>query len=104
MQNPPCELCVQVCYALPGKQVLIDIAVPAKTTIHRAILQSGILSQVPEIDLTVLRVGIFGKLKTLETELRDRDRIEIYRPLKADPKESRRKRVEKNAGRRTGSA
>jgi putative ubiquitin-RnfH superfamily antitoxin RatB of RatAB toxin-antitoxin module len=84
---------VQVCFARPDVQILRDLVVPAGTTIADAIGLSGVLSEAPEIDLTVCQVGIFGKLKTLDTALRDRDRVEIYRPLIADPKESRRRRA-----------
>ncbi len=91
------KLQVQVCYAKPEMQWLRDLIVPAGTTLHQAIKQSGVLQNLPEIDLTVCRVGIHGKLKTLDTVLRERDRIEIYRPLIADPKESRRKRAAKRA-------
>lgn len=85
---------VQICYAMADRQLLLDLSVAPGTTIHQAILQSEIIRQAPEIDVTVLRVGIYGKLKTLDTVLRDRDRVEIYRPLLADPKESRRRRAE----------
>lgn len=89
-------LTVQVCYALPECQTLLDVAVPAGATIEAAIRQSGILQQHPDIDLEHQRVGIFGKLKSLDTEVRAHDRIEIYRPLKADPKVARQRRVEKH--------
>lgn len=91
------QVSVQVCYALPDRQILRSLVVRDGTTLHEAIRQSGILFDVPEIDLTRSRVGIHGKLKTLETVLRADDRIEIYRPLLADPKDARRKR----AGRKT---
>jgi hypothetical protein len=84
---------VQVCYALPDRQILRSLVVRHGATLHEAIKQSGILFDVPEIDLTTSRVGIHGKLKTLETVLRAGDRIEIYRPLLADPKDARRKRA-----------
>jgi len=84
---------VQICYAKAELQILHDITVPAGTTLQDAILQSDILKQEAQIDLTVCYVGIYGKLKPFETILRDHDRIEIYRPLTADPKESRRTRV-----------
>jgi putative ubiquitin-RnfH superfamily antitoxin RatB of RatAB toxin-antitoxin module len=89
------DIQVQVCFATPNLQILRDLAVPPGTTVEGAIRRSGVLRDAPEIDLTVWRVGIYGKLKALDTALRDRDRIEIYRPLIADPKESRRKRAEK---------
>ena len=89
------EISVQVCYARTDRQTLRDLKVAAGTTIRAAIEQSGILHEEPGIDLDHCRVGVFGKLKTAETILQERDRIEIYRPLVADPKESRRKRAEK---------
>lgn len=86
---------VQVCFARPEKQWLRSTQVMPGTTLEQAILQSGILDEAEEIDLQHCRVGVYGKLKTLDTVLRERDRIEIYRPLQADPKEARRKRAAK---------
>jgi putative ubiquitin-RnfH superfamily antitoxin RatB of RatAB toxin-antitoxin module len=97
------QLQVQVCYATPERQILLDLSVPEGTSLQDAITQSGILSQAPEIDLGLSRVGIFGKLRALDTVLRAQDRIEIYRPLIADPKESRRKRAEKKNEKTTGA-
>jgi len=88
---------VQVCYARPDRQFLLDLDVGPGTTIRQAIAQSGIVQQAPEIDISVLRVGIYGKLKTLDTVLREHDRVEIYRPLIADPKETRRRRAAHDA-------
>ncbi|AMP00922.1 rnfH Ubiquitin family protein [Collimonas arenae] len=88
---------IQVCYATPELQVLRELEVPAGTLLHEGIKRSGLLQEMREIDLTCWRVGIYGKLKTLDTVLRDRDRIEIYRPLIADPMESRRKRADKKS-------
>jgi len=87
------RLQVQLCYAAPGLQVLRDLDVEAGCTILQAIMASGLLREQPEIDLTVCRVGIHGKLKTPDTVLRAQDRIEIYRPLIAGPMESRRRRA-----------
>ncbi|MBO9535669.1 RnfH family protein [Herbaspirillum sp.] len=89
----PARLQVQICYAAPGLQVLKDIEVQEGCTIQQAIMGSGLLREHPAIDLTACRVGIYGKVKELDTPLRARDRIEIYRPLIADPKDSRRRRV-----------
>ncbi|HEY8101261.1 MAG TPA: RnfH family protein [Burkholderiaceae bacterium] len=86
---------VQICYAMHGVQTLRELNVPVDTTLLEAIHQSGLLRQMPEIDLTVSRVGIYGKLKSLDTMLREHDRVEIYRPLVADPKDSRRMRASK---------
>lgn len=88
---------VQLCYAAPLREYFRDLVVAPGTTIEQAIAQSGILRDIPGIDLTVQPVGIFGKKRPLDTVLRERDRVEIYRPLIADPKDSRRRRSEKKA-------
>ena len=88
---------VQICYAKPDMELLRDLTVSAGSTVLDAIKQSGVLRSVPEIDLTICRVGIHGKIRGLDAVLRNHDRIEIYRPLIADPKESRRRRAEKKA-------
>jgi len=85
---------VEVLYALPHEQKLLDVKIPAGTTVAGAIEASGVLQKHPEIDLAVNKVGIFSKLSKLDVLVRDKDRIEIYRPLIADPKEVRRKRAE----------
>ena len=82
-------------YAKRDEQVIIPLDVDAGTTLEQAIQQSGILELYPEIDLAKNKTGIFGKIAKADTELREMDRVEIYRPLIADPKESRRKRAEK---------
>lgn len=95
---------LSVCYARPDAVFLRDIAVPAGTTIIGAIESSGLTGACPEVDPTTLRVGIFGKLKTLETVVREGDRVEVYRVLTADPKTARRKRVQnvRESGERDG--
>ena len=85
---------VEVLYALPHEQALLYVEVPQGTTLGDAVKISGILEKHPDIDLASNKVGIFGKLSKLDSVLRDRDRVEIYRPLIADPKEVRRKRAE----------
>lgn len=89
------EVRVQVCYARPGFSFLRSLVLPEGSLLQAAIEESGLLKEAPEIDLAINRVGIFGKLKSLDAVLRDRDRVEVYRPLIADPKESRRKRAMK---------
>jgi putative ubiquitin-RnfH superfamily antitoxin RatB of RatAB toxin-antitoxin module len=89
------QLHVQVCYATALHEVFRDLTVPEGTTIEQAIVLSALLQDFPGIDLATQPVGIYGKKKPLETVLREHDRIEIYRPLVADPKDSRRKRAEK---------
>lgn len=88
---------VQVCYATPLREFFRELAVEPGTTIAQAIELSGILQAIPGIDLSTQPVGLFGKKRPLDTLLREHDRIEIYRPLVADPKESRRRRAEKKA-------
>ena len=88
---------VELCYAAPLREYFRELAVTSGTTIAQAIEQSGILQDIPGIDLSTQPVGIFGKKRPLDTVLRERDRIEIYRPLIADPKDSRRRRSEKRA-------
>ena len=89
----PDHIRIEVAYALPRKQVLLSLEVPEGITVERAIQQSGVISQFPEIDLATNKVGIFSKPVPLTTVLRDRDRVEIYRALIADPKEIRRQRA-----------
>lgn len=78
---------------MPGKQFFHSLTVPAGTTVHQAIRQSGILEAESAIDLSRFKVGIHGKLKALDAPLRDGDRIEIYRPLQVDPMAARRRRA-----------
>ncbi len=92
---------VEVVYGLPEKQKLIKLEVAQGTTAYQAVEQSGIVQSFPEIDLTNAKMGIFSQVlgtKGLPTpdayQLQNRDRVEIYRPLIADPKEVRRRRAE----------
>jgi uncharacterized protein len=87
------NITVEVAYALPTKQLIIPVQVPAHSTVEAAVTTSGILQKFPEIDLTAQQVGIFGKLTKLDAPLRHLDRVEIYRPLIADPKEIRKQRA-----------
>ena len=84
---------VEVCYALPDKQELIPLRLPSGATLKQAIEASGLLEKHPEIDIGKNKFGIYAKLSKLDTVLRDRDRVEIYRPLIADPKEVRKQRA-----------
>ena len=88
---------IEIAYAKPQQQCLLSLEVPAKATAQQAIEQSGILEQFPEIDLNINRVGIFSKPCKLDQLLQAGDRIEIYRPLIADPKEARKNRAAKTA-------
>ncbi|ORE86047.1 hypothetical protein ATO7_12158 [Oceanococcus atlanticus] len=86
-------IAVEVAYATPEKQHLLSLNVPQGSTVEEAVRRSGILDLCPEIDLTVNKVGVWGKIGKLGQTLEARDRAEIYRALKADPKEARRKRA-----------
>ncbi len=81
---------VEVAYAMPDKQIIRAVNVDAGTTIGAAIVQSGIMMDFPELEfeLEEAKVGIFGKVAAMTTELSNGDRVEIYRPLIADPKEA----------------
>jgi len=84
---------VEVAYALPGEQVIIELQVPDGTTAEKAVEVSGIRDRFPEIDLSVHKLGIFGKAMPRDRVLAAGDRVEIYRSLIADPKEVRRRRA-----------
>jgi putative ubiquitin-RnfH superfamily antitoxin RatB of RatAB toxin-antitoxin module len=96
------EIDVEVVYALPGLQTLLELKVATGTTALQAIERSGILEQHPEISLDKNKIGIFGKLVKQDTILRGNDRVEIYRALVADPKEVRRKRAEEGKAMKKG--
>lgn len=89
------EINIEVVYALPDYAHRVTLQVRPGTTLRQALEQSGILQRCPEIDLGENKVGIFGKLRELDTVLNEGDRVEIYRPLKVDPKEARRRRAKK---------
>ncbi|MFZ1234637.1 MAG: RnfH family protein [Thiofilum sp.] len=91
--NTPALIPIEVIYALPHEQVLLTANLPEGSTIAEGIKASKVLERYPELKLDTLKVGIFSKLATLDTPLRARDRIEIYRPLIADPKEVRKQRA-----------
>jgi len=85
---------IEVAYARDDKQSLISLEVKEGVTVKEAIEVSGILKTYKQIDLLKDRVGIFSKFVTLDTVLREKDRVEIYRPLIADAKEVRKERAE----------
>jgi putative ubiquitin-RnfH superfamily antitoxin RatB of RatAB toxin-antitoxin module len=95
---------IEVVYALPDEQILRRQSVPTGTTVLEAVQASGMLAQHPEIDLANNKLGIFGKLTKADVVLRDKDRIEIYRALIADPKEVRRKRAEQGKAMTAGGS
>ncbi|MBB5018708.1 hypothetical protein HNQ59_001999 [Chitinivorax tropicus] len=87
---------VEVVYALASQQTLLSLTVPEGTTAKQAIEMSGLFGKHPELAAQVLKLGVFSRPITPDTVLRDRDRVEIYRPLQADPKAVRRQRAESN--------
>lgn len=92
------EVTVEICHARVGEIFRQELCLESGSTIDDAIRRSDLLRAVPEIDIETCRIGVFGKIKGREAVLRDRDRIEIYRPLIADPKEARRRRAVRRDG------
>lgn len=84
---------IEVAYAIPERQLILDFDADAGISVEDAVRQSGILEEFPEIDFENAKMGIFGKLAPRKAVLSDGDRVEIYRPLIADPKEARKKRA-----------
>ena len=84
---------VEVAHARPERQVILAVEVEEGASVADAIERSGILAEFPEIDLAVNKIGVFGKLAALDAGLNPGDRVEIYRALIADPKESRKRRA-----------
>jgi putative ubiquitin-RnfH superfamily antitoxin RatB of RatAB toxin-antitoxin module len=93
---------IEVAYALRHKQTLLNIEVDDNASVEDAIQQSNILKKYPEINLKKNKVGIFGKITSLDVKLREKDRVEIYRPLIADPKEVRKQRAAQGKIMRSG--
>lgn len=84
---------VEVCYAMANNQELVKVSLPEGATMQQALDASGLLAKYPEIDLKKNKFGIWNKLSKVDSVLRDKDRVEIYRPLIADPKEVRKQRA-----------
>lgn len=91
------EISVEVVYALPEKQYQLYVKVEQGSTVEQAIQKSGLLELRREINLSINKVGIYSRPVKLGDEVNEGDRIEIYRPLIADPKELRRQRAERAA-------
>jgi len=79
---------ITVAYALPHEQVLEEMEVPDGTTAEEAIAMSHVLEKFPDIDFSINKIGVLGKLATLSSVLRDGDRVEIYRPLPKKPRDA----------------
>ena len=92
------EIQIEVVYALPLEQDTTVLRVPAGTTVAQAIERSGVAARHPEVEEA--RAAIYGRRVTEETVLRDKDRVELLRPLTADPKEARRARASARRGSR----
>lgn len=93
---------IEVVYALPHEQVLLKVQAQQGATVAEVIKLSGVMERNPDIDLDKNKLGIYGKLTKADAVLRDKDRIEVYRPLLADPKEVRRKRAEEGKAMKKG--
>lgn len=83
---------VGVCYAEVDRQLWLRLEVPDDCTLEDAIHLSGVLTLYPDINLAKQKVGIFGKITALTTQIKDGDRVEIYRPITADPQQVQRRR------------
>ncbi len=92
-EPPQSTINIEVAYAVPDKQVLLSLSVPQGTTVAEGIELSAIQDEFPELKMDIKAVGIFSRKVSLDHVLREGDRIEIYRPLIADPKEVRRQRA-----------
>lgn len=88
---------IGVAYSEPGQQIWLNIEVPDESTVGEGIERSGILKQFPHIDLGAQKVGVFGRLVKLEAVLKPGDRVEIYRPIIADPETVPRKDMQEEA-------
>lgn len=85
---------VEVAYALPERQKVVRIRVPAGTTAREAVLNTDLDQSFPDLDLSAIPIGIYGERVFDEYILQAGDRVELYRPLPVDPREARRARVE----------
>jgi putative ubiquitin-RnfH superfamily antitoxin RatB of RatAB toxin-antitoxin module len=91
------DITVEVVYALPEKQYLRQVKLAEGSSVEQAIRASGLLELRHDIDLTQNKIGIYSRPVKLQDKVNEGDRVEIYRPLIADPKELRRQRAERSA-------
>lgn len=89
------KISIEVVYGVPHKQKIITLLVEIGTTVEQAIIDSGVINLFPEINLEVNKVGVWNRAVKLSEIVNDLDRIEVYRPLIADPKDVRKRRAEK---------
>lgn len=99
--EPGRDIRVEVAYATPARQTLLTVQLPPGSTVAEAIEASGIRDRCPDIPVDPAEVGIFSRKRPLDHILQDGDRVEIYRPLRADPKEVRRQRAAETAEKRS---
>ncbi len=88
------KISVEIVYAVPLAQTVVELNLEGGSTVEDAVTASGILDRHPELDLASCRLGIWGRVVPRSQILKPRDRVEIYRPLTADPKQVRRRRAE----------
>jgi len=103
-ENSKQSINIEVAFAIPDEQVIIPISIAEGANVEEAIIQSGIMERFPQINLEKDKIGIFSKICKKDAKLRDKDRIEIYRPLIADPKEMRKLRAAQGKAMRKGGA
>jgi hypothetical protein len=94
---------VEVVYPLPHKQEIFAVTLPVGATVLQAVEASGVLEKHPEIEITKNKLGVFARLVKPDAPLRDRDRVEIYRALIADPKEVRKQRAAEGKAMKKGA-
>jgi putative ubiquitin-RnfH superfamily antitoxin RatB of RatAB toxin-antitoxin module len=102
MSDPAAQaaLRIDIVYALPQREWLRRLELPPGSTVADAVQRSGLREEIPGIELDDAGVGIFGRAVTLDTCLRDGDRVELYRPLQCDPKQVRRERAARSVPRK----
>ena len=86
---------IQICFAIGADVQMLELEIAPNLTIQNVLDDSNISQQLPSLSRESMKLGIFGKIKSMDTELRDGDRLEIYQPLLAQPMESRRRRAKK---------
>lgn len=89
------KVTIEVVYGVPHKQKILTLLVAEGASVEQAIIESGVMVLFPEIELSVNKVGVWNRVVKLSEEVNDLDRIEVYRPLIADPKDVRKRRAEK---------
>jgi putative ubiquitin-RnfH superfamily antitoxin RatB of RatAB toxin-antitoxin module len=98
------EIEIEVVYALPLAQEITRLRMPAGSTVAEAIRRSGVAARHPELSTSHAQVAVYGRVATPDSVLHDQDRVEILRPLTADPKEARRQRASRRRGTPTRGA